>query len=96
MSQEEGIQEVAESYAETVILPETVGCCGFAGDRGFSIPELTASALHRLKESLPDGCQTGYSTSKTCEIGLSLHSGINYQSILVLVDQCTESVKNLP
>ena len=90
MSQEERIQEVAESCAETVILPETVGCCGFAGDRGFSIPELTASALHRLKESLPDGCQTGYSTSKTCEIGLSLHSGMNYQSILVLVDQCTD------
>ena len=90
MSQEERIEEVAESCAETVILPETVGCCGFAGDRGFSIPELTASALSRLKESLPDGCQTGYSTSKTCEIGLSLHSGMNYQSILVLVDQCTE------
>lgn len=90
MSQEENIREVAESCAETVILPETVGCCGFAGDRGFSIPELTASALSRLKESLPDNCQSGYSTSKTCEIGLSLHSGILYQSILSLVDQCTE------
>ena len=96
MSQEVRIEEVAESCAETVILPETVGCCGFAGDRGFSIPELTASALNRLRESLPDNCQAGYSTSKTCEIGLSLHSGINYQSIMVLVDQCTESVKNLP
>jgi len=90
MSQEENIREVAESCAETVIFPETVGCCGFAGDRGFSLPELTASALSRLKESLPDNCQSGYSTSKTCEIGLSLHSGITYQSILVLVDQCTE------
>jgi D-lactate dehydrogenase len=29
----------------------------------------------------------GFSTSRTCEIGLSLHGGISYQSIAYLVDE---------
>ena len=37
----------------------------------------------------PADCKTGYSNSRTCEIGLSLHGGIPYQSIVYLVDRCT-------
>jgi len=96
MGLEDKLREVAELCAQNVIVPETVGCCGFAGDRGFNVPELTASALSRLKESLPRSCLAGYSTSKTCEIGLSLHSGINYQSIFYLIDECTEPARHLP
>ena len=40
---------VAEACAEKVITPPAVGCCGFAGDRGFSHPELNASALAELR-----------------------------------------------
>jgi D-lactate dehydrogenase len=36
-------------------------------------------------------CKNGYSTSKTCEIGLTKYSGINYQSIVFLVDECTQT-----
>ena len=84
------LRQVAELCADEVIIPDSVGCCGFAGDRGFSHPELTASALGPLKAALPSNCSRGYSTSKTCEIGLSLHSDIPYQSIAYLVDECTE------
>lgn len=84
------LRQLAELCAESVVVPDSVGCCGFAGDRGFSHPELTASALGPLKDSLPSSCSRGYSTSKTCEIGLSLHAGIPYQSIAYLVDECTE------
>jgi D-lactate dehydrogenase len=87
------LRAVAELCAERVIVPEAIGCCGFAGDRGFSYPELTASALGSLRASLPKGCDAGYSTSKTCEIGLSLHSGIPYQSIAYLVDDCSEGAE---
>jgi len=80
---------VAKACAENVIVPKEVGCCGFAGDRGFSYPELTESALKELKPQLTDNCKEGYSNSKTCEIGLSLHSGIEYRSIVYLVDECT-------
>ena len=62
---------------------------GFAGDRGFTVPELNAFGLRRLKKQLPPEVRTGYSTSRTCEIGLTTHSGIDYRSILYLVDQCT-------
>ena len=84
------LRAVAEACAERVVVPTGVGCCGFAGDRGFTHPELNASALGGLRAALPAGCERGYSTSRTCEIGLSLHAGIPYQSLVYLVDRCTE------
>ena len=74
-----------------MVVPENINCCGFAGDRGFSVPELNEAALDGLKDQVA-GCSEGFSTSRTCEIGLSLHGGINYSSILYLVDRCTERI----
>ena len=79
---------LAEMCAEKVVTPEVI-CCGFAGDRGFTVPELNAFGLRRLKKQLPPDVSNGYSTSRTCEIGLTTHSGIDYRSILYLVDQVT-------
>lgn len=88
MGLEPKLRAVAEACAEEVIVPPT-GCCGFAGDKGFSTPELTASALAGLRAALPAGCDRGYSNSRACEIGLTMHSGLPYQSIVYLVDACT-------
>jgi len=82
-------RRLAEMCAERVVVPEGIGCCGWAGDRGFTVPELNASALNGLKERLPEGCAAGYSTSRTCEIGLTVHSGVPYSSILYLLDRAT-------
>jgi D-lactate dehydrogenase len=79
---------LARACARNVVVPDLVGCCGFAGDRGFNYPELNASALQHLRAGVVEKCTAGYSTSRTCEIGLSAHSGIHYKSILYLVDQC--------
>jgi D-lactate dehydrogenase len=84
----ETFKRVASACAEKVVHPASVGCCGFAGDRGFTHPELNASALALLPGAIPAGCEAGYSASRTCEIGLSLHSGIPYRSLAVLVDRC--------
>jgi D-lactate dehydrogenase len=84
-------RELASVFAEEVVSPDAVECCGWAGDRGFLVPELTASALHGLRPSLPAGCDAGYSTSRTCEIGLTLHGGIPYRSIFVLIDELTKA-----
>lgn len=84
------LKEVASLCADNVVSPDNIGCCGWAGDRGFTYPELNASALQELRNSLPDDCASGYSTSRTCEIGLSLHSGLNYESIIYLVNESTE------
>jgi D-lactate dehydrogenase len=83
------LKAIAEACVETVIIPDRVSCCGWAGDKGFTYPELNASALRDLPAALPADCQSGYSTSRTCEIGLSLHSGRHYRSIVYLVDRCS-------
>ncbi|WP_256384945.1 FAD-binding and (Fe-S)-binding domain-containing protein [Photobacterium toruni] len=81
------IEQVTRACATQVIIPDDITCCGFAGDKGFTKPELNASALAPLKAQVPVGCSEGYSNSRTCEIGLSEHSGIEYRSILYLVDK---------
>ncbi|MGB0723449.1 MAG: FAD-binding and (Fe-S)-binding domain-containing protein [Gammaproteobacteria bacterium] len=90
MGLEADFMALARACADQVFTPEETGCCGFAGDRGYSVPELNASALSRLKEQIPAGCTEGVSNSRTCEIGLSRHGGIPYRSIAYLVDRCFE------
>jgi D-lactate dehydrogenase len=80
------LTELAAICSKKVLVPDT-NCCGFAGDRGFTYPELNKHGLRNLRSQLEDGTKMGYSTSRTCEIGLSLHSGISYKSITYLVDQ---------
>jgi D-lactate dehydrogenase len=93
MGLEADLVRLAGLCADDVVVPDEIGCCGWAGDRGFTKPELNASALKLLKEKLPPGITQGYSTSRTCEIGLSLHSGISYKSIVYLVDESTVPVQ---
>ena len=83
---------VARACAREVIVAPDVTCCGFAGDKGFSHPELNAHALRHLAEALPADCRTGYSVSRTCEIGLATHSGRRWRSILALVDAASRPV----
>jgi len=89
------LKALAGMCAERVVMPEGIECCGWAGDRGFTYPELNASALSALNGEIPPGCAGGYSTSRTCEIGLSLHSGVSYKSIVYLVDRCTRPKESL-
>ena len=89
MGDAEKMKALAGLCAEKVIVPHGIDCCGFAGDRGFTFPELNQSALADLKPALPVDTLRGYSNSRTCEIGLSLHSGVSYQSIVYLVDECS-------
>ena len=88
------IISLAKLCSTHVFVPEEVGCCGFAGDRGFTYPELNSYALRKLRPQIEASSITiGYSNSRTCEIGLTTNSGIPYVSIAYLVDQCTKSVK---
>lgn len=89
MHLEEKLHTVAALCAEKVIIPENVSCCGWAGDRGFFYPELNNSALAPLKHGIGDATE-GYSNSRTCEIGLSINSGVAYKSVVYLVDKATK------
>ncbi|MBB4196236.1 4Fe-4S ferredoxin [Rhodoblastus sphagnicola] len=83
------LMELAGLCADHVIAPPGVTCCGFAGDKGFYTPELNDHALRALAEALPETCREGYSSNRTCEIGLSSHSGRRYRSILHLLDEAS-------
>jgi D-lactate dehydrogenase len=84
---------VARACSRNVIIPDRIGCCGFAGDKGFSLPELNDHALRDLPAAIPQGCTAGYSTSRTCEIGLSSHAGIPYNSLAYLFEKATRPAK---
>ncbi|MBO4286839.1 MAG: FAD-binding oxidoreductase [Kiritimatiellae bacterium] len=84
----DAIIRVAKTCAAKVVVPEEVGCCAFAGDKGFTHPELNAWALRKLRSEIErNGATCGYSNSRTCEIGLSTHSGIPYKGIAALVNR---------
>ena len=81
---------LARLCSNNVYLPEGVGCCGFAGDRGFTFPEMNRYALRKLRPQIEKNhIEVGYSNSRTCEIGLESNTGIPYMSIVYLVNECT-------
>ena len=83
---------LAKLCSNNVYLPEGVGCCGFAGDRGFTFPEMNRYALRKLRPQIEKNhIEVGYSNSRTCEIGLESNTGIPYMSIVYLVNECTTS-----
>ena len=77
---------LAKQLSDNVVVPDDIGCCGFAGDKGFVIPELNAAALAPLKSQVQH-CKEGISSSRTCEIGLAKHGTIPYHSLLYLLDR---------
>ena len=88
------VRSLAMMCSDHVLVPEGVGCCGFAGDKGMTHPELNAYALRKLRKQIQDaGIQVGYSNSRTCEIGLQNNSGVPYMSIIYLVNRSTSAHK---
>lgn len=89
------LEALAHACSEQVIQPQGIECCGYAGDKGMFVPELNASALRHLKRQIPVNCKAGYSNSRTCEIGLSQHSGIPYHSLMLLLDNVSAAKSQL-
>ncbi|MDD4609066.1 MAG: FAD-binding and (Fe-S)-binding domain-containing protein [Bacteroidaceae bacterium] len=84
------LAQLARLCSTNVLVPEEVGCCAFAGDKGFTNPELNTYALRKLPPQIMDNqIEVGYSNSRTCEIGLTTNTKIPYMSIVYLVDECT-------
>ncbi len=88
------IIRLASMCATKVVVPAEVGCCGFAGDKGFTVPELNSWGLRKLRPALEQAHATeGYSNSRTCEIGLTTNGGIPYKSIVYLVYEASMPVE---
>ncbi len=81
---------IAKACSDDVLVPLDAGCCAFAGDRGFLVPELTAAATRleagEVKAKHPEAC---YSSSRTCEIGMTRATGQVYRSYLYLLEKAT-------
>jgi D-lactate dehydrogenase len=86
----DAFEAVARWCATSVTRPIDAGCCGFAGDRGFAVPELTAAATRAEAAEVAASAFSGYySSSRTCEIGLTRATGKPYQSFWALLDEVT-------
>ncbi len=82
------LQKIAEACCDSVTIPVSAGCCGFAGDRGFLVPELTQAATMHEAEELTSKHHDGYfSSSRTCEIGMTRSTGEVYRSYLYLLEK---------
>jgi D-lactate dehydrogenase len=89
------LEAVARACAETATIPPDAGCCGFAGDRGFLFPELTASATRlEAEEARAAGAAGHWSSSRTCEAGLSRATGARYRSFIHLVERATRPLSS--
>ncbi len=88
LGEAQALIDIARRCANEVVIPEGIHCCGFAGDKGFTTPELNEHALRSLKNAVQI-CEEGISTSRTCEIGLSRHGEIDYHGLVYLVDRVT-------
>lgn len=86
LGEAQALIDIARRCASEVVIPEGIHCCGFAGDKGFTTPELNTHALRNLKDAV-QMCEEGISTSRTCEIGLSQHGGIDYHGLVYLVNR---------
>jgi D-lactate dehydrogenase len=84
------LENIARTCSSDVSVPQDAGCCAFAGDRGFLFPELTQSATKleaaEIRAKRPDAC---FSSSRTCEIGMTRATGQVYRSYLYLLDRAT-------
>ena len=85
----EKLRTLVAACAQEVVEPAGVTCCGFAGDRGFVVPELNTHALRKIHAQLPGNCCEGVSTNRTCEIGLTEETGRPYHAVAYLLEECT-------
>ncbi len=84
------LQKLAAALAADVQVPPTATCCGFAGDRGFSHPELTAAATApEAAELAGRDFDAHLCSNRTCEIGLERATGDPYESVLILLERLT-------
>jgi D-lactate dehydrogenase len=81
---------IAKRCASHVTVPLQLGCCAFAGDRGLLFPELTASATSLESAEVTSQKFDGfYSSNITCEMGMTLATRQNYQSIVYLLEKAS-------
>ena len=91
------LEAMAAAIAGEVTTPAEATCCGFAGDRGFLFPELTASATAPEAAELATaatakgtrGHAAHISSNRTCELALERATGAPYTSFIHPLEELT-------
>lgn len=82
------LRTLTEALADDVYVAPSATCCGFAGDRGISHPELTAAATRPQAEELEGRHFDAYlASNRTCEIAMTRATGASYESPLILLER---------
>jgi D-lactate dehydrogenase len=86
------LEALADALADDVFVPPGATCCGFAGDRGISHPELTGAATAPQAAELSGRYfDARLSSNRTCEIGLERATGEPYESVILLLERLTRA-----
>jgi len=84
------LNNLAKALADEVFIPENWGCCAFAGDRGLTFPELTASATLLQATEIKMRDDAFYiSANRACEIGMSKATGKSYRHVIEVLEEVT-------
>ncbi|WP_435603981.1 FAD-binding and (Fe-S)-binding domain-containing protein [Streptomyces sp. bgisy130] len=85
------LRRVAEACAREVVVPDEVGCCAFAGDRGMLHRELTESATAKeAAEVTARHFDAHLSANRMCEAGMDhATAGRGYHSVLQALELAT-------
>ncbi|MGW1680649.1 (Fe-S)-binding protein [Saccharopolyspora sp. NPDC002376] len=84
------LRAVAGAVAAEVVVPDSWGCCAFAGDRGLLHPELTASATaSQAKEVVSIEAEAHASCNRTCELGMTRATNRSYEHVLRILERLT-------
>lgn len=82
------LTNLAKAISDDVFIPENWGCCAFAGDRGLTFPELTASATALQATEIMSRSDSYYiSANRTCEIGMSQATGKKYRHVIEVLEE---------
>ncbi|MGC4847421.1 FAD-binding and (Fe-S)-binding domain-containing protein [Micromonospora sp. DT15] len=85
------LRAVAGAVADTVTVPDSWGCCAFAGDRGLLHPEVTAGATAAQAAEINERDHDAYaSCNRTCEMGMSRATGQPYRHVLEVLLEAIE------
>jgi D-lactate dehydrogenase len=84
----EPLRALAGALAEDVYVAPSAYCCAFAGDRGITHPELTASATRPQAEQLAGRHFDAHiSSNRTCEIAMERATGAPHESPLIFLER---------
>jgi D-lactate dehydrogenase len=85
---------IARAVADEVVVPDRAGCCGFAGDRGFLHPELTASATRAEAEEISRRPFDAHLISNhPCTIGMHRATGRPWQNFALVLESLTRGME---